>query len=260
VQEKLKQIVQNYAPCFNLYGYGGFGLDEEECKFIEDNSAKSPRDYDRVNQELTKKTIEIKQLNEQIRLLEDRQQRKELDFSGDTQQRARLVEENRALKASIDSLTERMEQISQAQMSSSNREEDNPYPELSEEASQQEDLRKQQYAAQAQQTKARVAALGELAVELYEKYDAAVGIIREKDRAIAEAQAEIRVLRSECKAKVFTFETVAAQLAAPTAASFSSMQESKVEEVLQQFQEEYSKLRAQIGTMSQAYENEVVLL
>lgn len=34
VIEKLKKIIKNYVPCFNLYGYSDFGLEPEESKLV----------------------------------------------------------------------------------------------------------------------------------------------------------------------------------------------------------------------------------
>lgn len=53
--DKLKNIITAYVPCINLYGYSDYGLEEEECKFVEDNGANIAKEYDKLSAELIQK-------------------------------------------------------------------------------------------------------------------------------------------------------------------------------------------------------------
>lgn len=58
--------MNDYLPCFQLYGYEEF-LEEEECKFIDSVGTDIYKEYDRMSLELTQKTNLLRKLEGKLK-------------------------------------------------------------------------------------------------------------------------------------------------------------------------------------------------
>lgn len=69
-----------YVPCFNLYGFQEFGLNEEQCKLVEGETSDIYGEYQSMNKSLTAKTTQVLKLEEKVKQLQKQNELLELSL------------------------------------------------------------------------------------------------------------------------------------------------------------------------------------
>ena len=95
-----------------------------------------------------------------------------------------------------------------------------------------------------------------MTVDLFQKHQLGLEIIREKDVKIAELSGELRVLKSHCKAKTFTLETLAHQ---PFPQKQIQQPCTNPDGDLERHREEYERLSREIAEVTAKAKNDLEL-